>query len=423
MKVDFPYGNEELHLEIPDTNLLDVLEMEKQHGLPKGSTEEKQAIRMSLRDPTNGPPLREPVGTEDTVAVIVNDHTRACPDDRLLPPILEELQNAGVAKDDLLIVIAYGLHRHMNEEELLETYGSDIVGNYEILHHDPDETVRLGKSSRGIPIEVNERVVNADLRISTGFIEPHFFAGFSGGRKSILPGVSGRHAIYQNHSFNMVGDSHAQAGELEKNPIHLDAVEHAKKAKLNFIVNVILNREKQITEVVTGDFIDAHLKGVDIIRPRVSRTVDHKADVVITTNSGAPLDLNLYQTVKGLVHAAMITKKGGAILIASECGKGIGPKMFKNIHVEAKSSDEVLRRIRKEEPIEAQWQNQLLAEVQRKHKVVLKSSLDEEIVHRMRMSPVNTLEEGLEMVFNELGEDSEVVAIPEGPAVIPRIRK
>lgn len=422
MKVDFPYGNEELQLEIPDTNLLDVLEMEKQLGLPKGSTEEKQAIRKSLRDPTNSPPLRELVGTDDTVAVIVNDHTRACPDDRLLPPILEELQSAGVTKDNLLIVIAYGLHRHMNEEELLETYGSDIVGNYEILHHDPDETVRLGESSRGIPIEVNERVVNADLRISTGFIEPHFFAGFSGGRKSILPGVSSRNAIYQNHSFKMVGDPNAKAGDLEKNPIHLDAVEHAKKAQLNFIVNVLLNREKQITEVVAGDFIDAHLKGVRINRKRVSRTVDHKADIVITSNSGAPLDLDLYQTVKGLVHAAMITKKEGAILIASECGDGIGPEMFKKVHMEATSPEGVLRRIKGEEPIEAQWQNQLLAEVQRLHKVFLKSSLDDEIVHQMGINPVRTLEEGLETALNELGDDAEVVAIPEGPVVIPRVR-
>ena len=198
---------------------------------------------------------------------------------------------------------------------------------------------------------INPLVVDADFRVSTGFIEPHFFAGFSGGRKSIAPGVFAVESAYVNHGYRMIEDPRARAGSLAGNPIHEDMVEQARMAKLDFIVNVLLNKEKQITQVFAGDFVLAHEAGCQGAREVVGVDVDHRVDVAITTNSGAPLDLDLYQTIKGIDNASLVTRDGGIVIAASSCSSGVRPQSFVDLHVACRNPIDVLQKIRREDPL------------------------------------------------------------------------
>jgi nickel-dependent lactate racemase len=274
-------------------------------------------------------------------------------------------------------------------------------------------------TSKGTPVEINQRVVEADFRISTGLIEPHFFAGFSGGRKSIAPGVFSVRSAHKNHGYEMIEQLRVRAGILDGNPVHEDMVEQAKMAKLNFIVNVLLNRRGEITHVVAGDFIEAHEKGCEIEKKIAGVKVDHRADITITTNGGAPPDLDLYQTCKGIDTASQVTKEGGIIIVASSCSNGIGPEEFLNLHRSVHSAAELLQKIKGRETTGVQWQNQILARTQLKNDIYLVSGLEDAIVRDMMMVPIPTIEEGLEKAFQILGRDAEVAIIPEGPSVLP----
>ena len=410
----FPYGESFLKAHIPAENVSFILEKRELKGIDN----ERKAITNSLRLPIECPPLSEHIHKNDRVVVIVTDNTRACPDDRLLPPILSELEQ-NVPRDNITIIIALGLHPPLNKEALIRKLGSHIVENYRVINHDVNDTIYIGTTSRGTPVEINRQVVEADFRISTGLIEPHFFAGFSGGRKSIAPGVFSVRSAHSNHGYRMIEHPLARAGIINGNPIHEDMVEQARMAKLNFIVNVLLNKRGKITHVVAGDFIKAHEKGCAIEKEIAGVKVDHKVDITITTNGGAPLDLDLYQTCKGIDNASQITRDGGIIIIASSCTAGVGPEEFLNLHKSARSASEVLQKIRSEEPIGVQWQNQILARAQLRNDVYLVSGLQDSLVRDVMMVPVRTIEEGLEKAFQVLGRDAEVAVIPEGPLVLP----
>lgn len=418
MMIDLPYGKSNLQVNVPEDNLLDILEKEKKQSL----AEERRAILESLRNPVGTPSLRNSVEGKEEITIIVDDHTRPCPDDKLLPPLLDELKASGIKKGNIKILIGYGLHSPVGRKGQEDMLGDEIVESYEVVNHSPEDTVRIGTSSRGVPIEVNKHFIEADFRISTGFIEPHFFAGFSGGRKSIMPGISSREAIYGNHGYEMIDNPNSRPGRLEGNPVYEDSLEHAKKSGLDFIVNVLLNREKEITGVFSGNPIDAHLKGVEKEKKYVFQKLDCRADIVITTNSGAPLDLNLYQTVKGIYHASLVTKKNGIIIIASECNEGVGPDSFEKLHSNRNSPDEVIEQIKKKEPIGVQWENQILAKVQKNNQIYLKSSLNEEILENMMINPIKSLDSGLEEVLKKMGNNPKIAVIPEGPMIVPAIK-
>jgi len=255
--------------------------------------------------------------------------------------------------------------------------------------------------------------------MSTGCIEPHFFAGFSGGRKSVAPGVFSVRAAYKNHGYKMIEHPCAKAGILKGNPIHEDMVEQARIAKLNFIVNVILNKKHQITHIVAGNPFTAHEEGCKLEKKIAGVKVAHKVDITITTNGGAPLDRDLYQTCKGIDNASSITRDGGIIIIASSCRAGIGLKSFKELHSSVRSPKEVLQKIKREEPIGVQWQNQILARTQLKNDIYLVSNLADNLVKDMMIAPISTIEEGLEKAFRVLGNEAEIALIPEGPSVLP----
>jgi nickel-dependent lactate racemase len=416
-EIELPYGDSVVKAGIPTKNIAFILNTRDVKGLKDEST----AITRSLRSPIGCPPLRESVNNNDKVVVIITDNTRPCPDDRLLPPILAELEQKTL-RENITIIVALGLHPPLSKQELVKKLGKDIVTNYRVINHDVNQTVNIGTTSRGTPVDINRQVVEADFRISTGFIEPHFFAGFSGGRKSIAPGVFSVRSAYKNHGYQMIGHPLARPGILEGNPVHEDMVEQAKMAKLNFIVNVVLNKKRDIAHVVAGDFIEAHEKGCEIARSIVGVKLDHKVDITITSNNGAPLDMDLYQACKGIDTASTITRDGGIIIIASSCSAGIGPESFRELHSSVSSPGEVLRKIEQEEPIGVQWENQILARVQLKHDIYLASNLEDSLVRNMMITPVHNIEEGMEKAFSVLRNYAEIAVIPEGPLVIPVLK-
>ena len=413
----FPYGNSVLTARIPSKNIAFVLKRKHARGL----ADETAALLEAIRHPIDAPPLSDCISGSDKVVVIVTDNTRPCPDDRLLPPLLAELERK-LPKENITVIVALGLHSPLSTEELIKKLGRDIVSGYRVLNHDTAETVNIGTTSRGTPVEVNRLVMEADFRISTGFIEPHFFAGFSGGSKSIAPGVSGPKSIYHNHGYEMIEHPLSRAGILQGNPIHEDIVEQARMAGLNFIVNVLLNENKQITHVVAGDPVKAHEKGCQIERGLAGVEVDHKVDITVTTNSGAPLDLDLYQTCKGIDSASLITREGGIIVMASSCNRGAGPETFTQMHLSARSPAEVLQKLKSEGINHLPWQNQRLARVQLNNDIYLVSELDDSLVKDMMMVPVPSIEEGLNRAFQKLGSEAEVAVVPEGHLVLPILR-
>jgi len=413
-EIELPYGNSFLKARVPTKNLSFVLNTKYIKGLEN----ERKAITNSLRTPIERPPLCDCVNKNDKVVVLATDNTRPCPDDRILPPILAELEEK-LPRENITIIVALGLHPPLDKQELVKKLGRDIVENYNVMNHDVNQCVYIGTTSRGTPVDINTRVVEADFRLSTGFIEPHWFAGFSGGRKSIAPGVFSVRAAYKNHSYIMLDHPRSISGIIKGNIVHEDLVEQARMANLNFIVNVLLNKNKEITHVVAGDLIKAHERGCEIESDIAEVKVSHKVDITITTNSGAPLDLDLYQTCKGMNAASKITRDGGIVIIASACSTGVGPEEFRELHASVSSPKEVLQKIRREEPIGVQWQNQILARDQLRNDFYLVSNLEDSVVKDLMITPIRTIEEGLEKAFKILGNDAEVAVIPEGPLVVP----
>jgi len=415
-EIELPYGDSRLKAKVPTKNLAFILTAKDVNGLPN----ESETITAALRNPIASPPLRDCIKKNDRVVVLVTDNTRPCPEDRLLPPILAELETV-VPRDNITIIVATGLHPPMDKPALIKKLGKEIVGKYRVLNHDVNATVNIGTTSRGTPVDINKRVIEADFRLSTGFIEPHFFAGFSGGRKSIAPGVFSVRSAYHNHGYKMLEHPNVRAGVLKGNPVHEDMVEQAKMAKLNFIVNVLLNKKREISHVVAGDPFQAHEAGCEIEMGIVGVRAPHKVDITITTNSGSPLDLDLYQTCKGIDTAAQITRKGGIIICTSACGCGVGPEEFLKLHASVKSPREVLEKIKREEPIGVQWENQILARMQLKNDIYLLSGLEDKVVRDMMMTPIHSIDEGLEKAFQILGGGAKIAVIPEGPLVIPMV--
>ena len=413
----FPYGDKFLTARIPADNIAFVLEQKPAKGLK----DEAAAIKKVLKNPIASPPLAGCLKKSHKVVVIVTDNTRPCPDDRILPPLLAEIETK-LPRQNITIIIALGLHAPLSKEEMAQKLGKDIVANYRVLNHDPKNTRKIGTTSRGIPVEVNELVLEADFRIATGFIEPHFFAGFSGGCKSIMPGVSSEKAIFRNHGYEMLDHPRSRAGIIEGNPIHEDMIEHGKTANLNFIVNVLLNEKHQITHVVAGDPVKAHEEGCRLECEFAGAKVNRKVDIVITTNSGAPLDLDLYQTVKGIDNASLITNKGGAIIIASACNRGAGPEAFTGMHFSCKTPEEVLLKAKNEGLHHLPWQNQRLAQVQQVNDIYLVSGLENSLVKKAMMAPAASIEAGLQKAFQKLGKNAGIAIIPQGPMVLPLLQ-
>jgi nickel-dependent lactate racemase len=423
MQVHLAYGKHGLDVELPSNAR--IVEPRYVPGLP----DEPEAIRRALRDPSGVPPLRELVGRGDQVVVVHSDITRPMPNDRVLPVLLTELEGAGVRREDITLLNALGTHRRQTPEELAGMLGQEIVDRYRCLQHDAwddENLVSLGHTSFGHPVRVNRTYLEADVKILTGFIEPHFFAGFSGGPKGVLPSIAGADSVLTNHGAKMVGHPQATWGVTQGNPIWEEMLEVALRTEPTFLLNVTLNRGREITGMFAGDLRQAHAAGCDFCRGSAMVPVPHFFDIVVTTNSGYPLDLNLYQAVKGMSAAARVVCQGGSIIIAAECWDGIPEHgEYANLLRAADSPQALLARIESLGPSGAcqdQWEAQVQALIQLRADVyVYSDGLNDEQIREALLTPCHRIEDTLAELVDRYGPGATVCVLPEGPQTVPYV--
>jgi nickel-dependent lactate racemase len=369
--------------------------------------------------------LSEKVKAGDRVAIVHTDITRATPNERILPLLLAELEQAGIRRNDIILLNALGTHRPQTEAELRQMLGDEIVDNYRCLQHDAfdDEVlVSLGETALGHPVRINRHYLEADVRILTGFIEPHFFAGFSGGPKGVLPSIAGVESVLSNHGRQMIGHANATWGITEGNPIWEEMREIARKTDPTFLLNVTLNAQRQITGVFAGDVIAAHAAGCACVKENAMAGVDEPYDIVITTNSGYPLDQNLYQSVKGMSAAAQIVRQGGAIIMAAACEDGLpNHGGYAALLARAGSPQAILDLIAQPGFSEHdQWQVQVQAQIQLQAQVfVYADGLSADQISEALFTPCPSIEQTVTQLCAQYGPNARICAIPEGPQTIP----
>ena len=419
-QVQLAYGKTGLPVNVPDSAIV----VEPRH-LP-ALADDKAAVLAAMRNPQGTPPLKSMVGKDNTVAIVISDITRPTPNHKLVPWIMEELGH--VPRENFVIINGLGTHRANTQEELAWMLGWEIVNTVRIENHDAFDDaklVRVGRNSYGSEVYFNKTYVEAKFKIVTGFIEPHFFAGFSGGPKGINPGVAGIKTILDFHNAEMIGHPLSTWGVIEGNILQDAATQNCLMAKPDFMLNVTLNGEKQITGVVAGDVIAAHREGCKFVKETAMYAVDEPFDIVVTTNSGYPLDQNLYQTVKGMSAAAQIVKQGGAIISASECSDGVPDHgNYAKILKMRDTAGELLEMICDPEfCLFDQWQVQVQAMVQLKADCYLFSTLDPQIVKNAKFTPIDSVEATLQQLCQKIGPQVRVAVLPLGPLTIPYVRE
>ncbi len=423
MKIDLAYGRDGLGIDLPDDAPVTVIEPQFVPGLP----DERAALAAALRSPLETAPLRDLIRSNDTVAVVFSDLTRPMPNDRVLPPLLEELAAAGVSDEQIVLVNALGTHRPQTDAELAEMLGSEVVARYRIVQHDAwdDEAlVEVGKNHVGRTVRVNRAYMEASVRILTGFIEPHFFAGFSGGPKAVFPGISDIEAILDNHGGTLLADPQATWAVTKGNPLWEEMLTIAQYTAPTFLLNVTLNRDRQITGVFAGDLVAAHQAGATFARETAMQPVAEPFDIVITSNSGYPLDLNLYQAVKGMSAAAQIVRPGGDIIVAAECWDGIPSHgEYRRLLWEASSPKELLDTILAPGfRCHDQWEAQVQAQIQLKANVhVYASGLSDEELQRALVILCRSVEETVARLRRQ-NPAATIAVLPEGPQTVPFVQ-
>ena len=420
MKIKLPYGRGYIETEINDINLVGVLESKAHHYQPEAGQE--GLVELALDNPISSVPLEELARGKEKIVVITSDHTRPVPSKITLPILLRRIRQ-GNPQADITILIATGFHRPTTQEEMLDKFGEEIVKNEKLVNHiswNKEDVAFVGILPSGGELWLNKLVLEADLLISEGFIEPHFFAGFSGGRKSVLPGVAGKETVLANHSSEFIASDYSRTGILENNPIHRDMIFAAEQSKLAFIMNVVIDGEKNIIHAVAGDPVKAHVQGCEFVL-ELARVGKAPADIVVTSNGGYPLDQNVYQSVKSMTAAEATCNEGGVIIVASACNDGHGGEDFFRVLSEAKSSAEVTAQVlarprHQTEP--DQWQYQILARIQEKHQVILVTDCGKEMIEAMKIGHAYSLDEALNKAFALKGKDATVTVVPDGVSVI-----
>lgn len=418
--IALPYHTSFVEVHVDEKNLKKVICARTDECQEEKS--EAELVKSALESPFGTPRLRELAKGKRKVTLVTSDHTRSVPSKITLPILLEEIRK-GNPDVDITILIATGLHRATTKEEQRKMFGSEIVETEKIVVHDAFAEnacafVRVLPS--GAELWVNRLALECDLLVTEGFIEPHFFAGFSGGRKSILPGICNAATVNENHSYRAIASPYAMAGVLERNPIHEDMVCAARSVNVQFILNVALNSQKKIIGAFAGDLEQAHGKGVEYVRSLAQCPVV-KGDIVITTNGGYPLDQNLYQSPKAVATAEACCREGGVIIMVAGCVDGMGGEHFAQLMLQG-TPDEIdafLSKIPPKESIPEQWCAQIYSRILKKHTVILVTShLDHDLVRRANMVPAFTPDEALELAYEKLGRDAQVVVIPDGVTVL-----
>ena len=417
MNVKLAYGQGRLEIDLPD-DVTTVIEPSHLPGLP----DEKGTVLKALADPIAAKPLREWIKPGDKICIAFTDITRATPNDRIIPWLLEYL--SFVPREQITLLNQLGTHRPNTQEELEKLLTPEVVRKYRVINHEPENPAAMkqfGVTRDGTPAMIHKELAEADVRIITGFIEPHFFAGFSGGPKGIMPGCAGLETVMSNHNARNIGDPKAAFGITIGNPIWEEIRAIALRLPPSFLLNVTLNERRDITGVFAGDLIEAHRTGYEFVRKSAMQKVKAPFEVVVTTNSGYPLDINLYQGVKGMSAAARIVQEGGTIILACECREGVpaGSPLDKLLR-EASSSEEILTMLSNAGHVRAeQWQAQIQALIQRRAEVLVYSSLSEEIIRTAHLKPCRDIGATVREKLAQHGPGARVAVLPQGPLTIP----
>ena len=422
MRVHLEYGRTGLEVELPDRNVVKCLGYQPAPPLE----DPRQAVRDCLCHPTAAPSLAELARGRRNACVVISDVTRPVPNRVILEPILATLEQSGISRNRILILVATGLHRPNLGDELVEMVGRSIVDSYQIENHhgrELSEHTYLGESPRGVPIWIDTRYVEADLKITTGLIEPHFMAGFSGGRKLVCPGLAATETIKVWHSPEFLEHPNARNGVLENNPVHEENTWIARRVGCDFIVNTVIDAARRILSVTAGDMEQAFCEGVRFVRTLVTDTVPEAVDVVVTSSAGYPLDTTYYQSVKGMVGAIDIIKPGGTVIIAASLSDGIGSESFRQLFAEHRTLDDFMKRILQPDYFAMdQWQLEELAKVRRKAKVkVVSDGLAPETLDRLFVESAPSVEAAVADSLAEYGRDATLAVIPKGPYVIAEV--
>ena len=420
MEIKLPYGRTHLTMELPDDQVNAVLKSRLEEYVP--TLGQRELVEEALRNPIGSDSLERLAAGKGRVVLIASDHTRPVPSKVLVPPMLEAVRR-GNPDADITILIATGCHRGTTKTELIEKFGPEIVEKETIVIHDcaaEADMVTIGTLPSGGTLRINRIAAEADLLVSEGFIEPHFFAGFSGGRKSVLPGIAARETVYWNHNAEFIASDYARAGILEGNPIHTDMLYAARRAKLAFICNVVINARHQVVGAFAGDCEQAHIAGTEFLKG-LCQCPKQEADIVITSNNGYPLDQNIYQAVKGMTAGEATCREGGVIIMVAACNDGHGGESFMKTMTQDLTPARILAQIQataKKDTVPDQWESQILARILSKFHVVLISQADPELVKAMKMHPAADLGQALAIAEALLGRAGSVTVIPEGISTI-----
>lgn len=416
MKLSFGFGNGVQEVELPSRNLIGELHA---NDVPIGLRGEAEVVR-ALRDPIGSQRLRDIVRPGETVAIVTSDLTRPMPTALVMPALLDELYAGGVRPEDITLVFALGCHRPQTEAERKKLAGERAFREIRCVDSDPTDCISYGLTSRGTPVDITRAVAEADRRICLGNIEYHYFAGYSGGAKAIMPGVSTREAIQANHSRMVLPE--CCAGALETNPLRLDIEEAGAMLGIDFILNVVLSEHKEVLRAVAGDPVKAHRVGCAFLDSLYRKELTEPADIVIVSQGGAPKDLNLYQTQKALDNAKHAVRDGGVIILIGSCREGLGEETFEEWMTTAPTPKSLIERIQKEFRLGGH-KAAAIAMVLERAEVDLVSDLDDDFVRSLFLVPQPSAQAALEHAFQKLGPDARVLSMPYGGATLPTIIK
>ncbi len=412
------YGKKEVRLPIQDKNIIKILNLEKQEVL----LNPENKLRELLKNPIGCPSLRELIFQKKAskILIIVNDITRPTPYEIILPPLLDELRQIGIKKENIIFIIATGIHRSNSQEEIKEMFGENIFSAYKFINHDCDNPRHkdLGKLKSGNKLWVDPIVSDIDFIITTGVIVPHYFAGFSGGRKSILPGICGRKTIEANHAQMVHAD--ARAGNLKGNPVHQEMQEAAEKVGVDFNINVVTDENHKIVEIVAGELLTSWRQGVEVCKKIYLCPIEKKAEVVIASAGGYPKDINVYQAQKALENACHAVKPGGTIILLAECTEEYGEATFEKWIEEANTPDDIIKRL-KNKFVLGGHKAYAIARAVKEVEVILISSLPQDKVRKLFFIPMENISQALNYVKDKYGEDFQAYILPSGNTVLPQL--
>lgn len=422
MKVEMRYGTGILPMEIPEQNVAGVLEISESVPLP----DEDGAVREAIAHPIASPALTAVAAGRKSACIVISDITRPVPNKVILPPVLETLEASGIPREKITILIATGIHRPNDAEELETMVGREIMERYRIVNHfsqKPETHAYLGKTENGTPVYINKTYLESDLKIITGLIEPHLMAGYSGGRKAVCPGIASIETMRVMHGPELMEHPKSAVGILEGNPFHAEATEIALMAGVDFNLNVAIDKQRRITGIFAGEMVASHLVGARFVEEQAKVTLPAAADAVVVSSAGYPLDSTFYQAIKGLLTAVEIVRQGGSILLVAACSEGIGSKPFTDLIFKTDDLTAFVQGLYNPANfVIDQWQLEELAKVARKADIYFYT---DGIPYHQRaklfVHPLRSAQEGIDELLARYGANTQIAVIPEGPYVLAQL--